>query len=1072
MAFESEQRIYLPSGAPVTGWFTVDMAQQMSDGRWTLYLADDEGALRKIVLEADLAAKTEILAQDGRAPSERILAGMWTQWMRAASSNAANSLLASSPLKPYAHQTAAVYGAMLPQPFLRFVLADEAGTGKTIMAGLYLREMQRLGLIRRALVVAPANLVTKWQADFGRFFGGGLRRITAETVREHALDGGHDMWVVSLELAAVNPAVQDAVRPDKAGWDCVVFDEAHRMTPTASSFHQVGRLLARNTPRALLMTATPHRGSEWLFRHLLHLTDPAIYPDPGLKSDGDLTALRPGSTHFLRRMKEDLRDYDGVTALFKGRKAENFPIPLSGPEFGVYQQALDMVDDFFPPTAQPLARMVYGKRAASALASLAITLRRRSEKMGSQTEAEADLEASREDEADAEARDEAKVVAAGSRAARAEQSRITDLLGQIDRIVADPGYEPSKWRRLTEDCLAANGIHPGGRERAVIFTEYADTAEWLVGRLTKAGFSTRVYSGRIPHADRDEIRAAFMRGDFQIIVTTDAGNEGIDLQAAQTLINYDIPWSLVKLEQRMGRIHRVGQDRDVRMYNLIALDTREGQTMAVLLDNFVTAANELGGQIFDSLSVVAELTGVAYDQWLLDLIGNDPARRAAAEQAARKVQAVDLKRAAQQVRDDDRELATTVDAMAALTLLQNDLLERINPAIVESYLRRLGDAGLVRVQPTALGEGILQLSSDSPLPTALGGASSTLIATSGNALLAHAASVDTGNVIPLGPGEPAFAELITVADGALAPDLYRSGAAEDPTSVTGYELHAYHGVLSEAGGRKSTQWATLIRVDGTGQAYPVRWETLANLVPTGQRGGRPHIGRTDAADQAATKLAASTQAQQQQVRNEWFARARRDLEALPTTLTMRIADRQERLRLRAQLEGQVALRLSELETLSRVEVSPPTHVTWLRVHPGGVPATVEEKDSELVAMAHVTALLTSQDWAVADVASDNRGYDLFARRGREHRLVEVKGIWRSAASTGIRMTGNEVLIATQHRDDYWLYVVDQCQDGHGTLFGRYRNPALLFADDIVGDAIFRVPGSSLKAKRHMTERTA
>ena len=176
-------------------------------------------------------------------------------------------------------KTGRYMGAMLPQPELRFLLADEPGTGKTIMAGLYLREMQKLGFVRRALVVAPAGLVTKWQADFARFFGGELRRITNETIQQHGLSAPHDMWVVSLELAAVNPAVQEAIRPDRAGWDIVVFDEAHRLTPTAETFHQAGRLLAGNTPRALLMTATPHRGSEWLFRHLMHLVDPEVYPD-------------------------------------------------------------------------------------------------------------------------------------------------------------------------------------------------------------------------------------------------------------------------------------------------------------------------------------------------------------------------------------------------------------------------------------------------------------------------------------------------------------------------------------------------------------------------------------------------------------------------------------------------------------------------------------------------------------------------------------------------------------------------------------------------------------------------
>jgi hypothetical protein len=330
------------------------------DGGWDLFVALEDGkTLAEVKLTAEEASAVKLLQPDAGADSARVLAGMWTRWMGAASTNARTTLLASSPLRPYAHQANAVYGAMLPQPWLRFLLADEPGTGKTIMAGLYMREMQRQHLLRKALVVAPANLVSKWQDDFERFFGGGLRRVTADTVREHALDVDHDLWVVSLELAAVNGAVQEAIRPDHAGWDLVVFDEAHRLTPTAQAFHRVGRLLTAATPRALLMTATPHRGKEWLFRHLLHLVDPDIYPDPGDDPTVEeaLTALRPGSIHFLRRMKEDLVDYDGATPLFKGRRATNHGVPLGLDEYGIYQRALELVDEYFQPAAQPLARM-------------------------------------------------------------------------------------------------------------------------------------------------------------------------------------------------------------------------------------------------------------------------------------------------------------------------------------------------------------------------------------------------------------------------------------------------------------------------------------------------------------------------------------------------------------------------------------------------------------------------------------------------------------------------------------------------------------------------------------------
>jgi hypothetical protein len=137
----------------------------------------------------------------------------------------------------------------------------------------------------------------------------------------------------------------------------------------------------------------------------------------------------------------------------------------------------------------------------------------------------------------------------------------------------------------------------------------------------------------------------------------------------------------------------------------------------------------------------------------------------------------------------------------------------------------------------------------------------------------------------------------------------------------------------------------------------------------------------------------------------------------------------------------------------------------LRVHPAGVPATPQEADSELIAMRRVIATLELDGWSVADVSKENRGYDLHARRRHQQRLVEVKGVWQSAASDGIRMTGNEVLIATQHGSEYWLYVVDKCSDGVGEVYGVYRDPARLFHGQFRGDAIFSVPGSTLATYR-------
>ena len=1064
-------RLQLPGEST---WVTVRMIDHEPDGSVTLGVADDAGQSKIASLSPAQFAAVTVLTRDSDAPSARVLAGMWTQWMSAANHNARTTMLAATTLRPYIHQANAVYGAMQPQPMLRFLLADEPGTGKTIMAGMYLREMQRLGLIRKALIVAPAGLVTKWQADFDRFFGGGLRRVTADTVREHALDIDHDMWVVSLELAAMNGNVQEALRPDKAGWDIIVFDEAHRLTPTATSFMRVGRLLAVPAPRALLMTATPHRGSEWYFRHLLHLVDPEVYPDPGMdkpKDEHDLPKLKPGPIHYLRRMKEALVHNDGTTPLFKGRTAANLAIPLSGSEAALYEQALDMVDTYFPPSAQPLARMVYGKRAASTLHALRETLMRRRAHMGDTETLTPDTHIDPYDPDVLDIEEEARVTHADSTASRAEKKAINALVEQVDQVLVG-NYTPSKWSALTDTVLRGNGIHPGNGEQAVIFTEYADSATWIEQRLREDGYTARVYSGRLATAERDQVREAFMRREYQIIVSTDAGNEGIDLQSAHVLANYDIPWSLVRLEQRMGRIHRVGQEREVYLYNLVATDTREGDTIMRLLENFVTAANEMDGQLFDSLSLVAELSGVQMEEWLAALYGNDPVARQNALDAANAVKSADLKNRAQVVAAEDQELATAVDARAALTLMQDDLLERVNPAIVDAYLRRLDAAGTLTMQGTAHGsDAILRISRSAGLPDSLTGqrnGTSATIATSGDQLLDVRRQVDTTGVVILGPGEPGFSDLLAWTRDEFDPDLYRGGAADDITSLTGYDLYAYTATFTESGGRKTTQWASLVRVDPDGTTHRVRWETLANVPPTTRTGGDDNPIHDHRAHETAAAAARDDEAAQRTVRRNWFTKAQSDLTTLPFQLTKGLtgddkADQYQRIK------ASTEKRLAELERLIEVSVTDPRLVGHLRVHGAAEDPAPEEKNSEQIAVQHVWKLLTQRGWDVTDVQADGRGYDLRARKGQHQRLVEVKGIWASAASQGIRMTGNEVLIATQHRDDYWLYVVDHCQTG-GTLFGVYQDPMSTLGDSMTGEAIIKVPGTALT--EHATDEEA
>jgi len=1067
--FETGQRVHIP-GKELPDWVTIDDADPI-DGAWKLYVKDDSGVIFRVDLSESEAERTTVLVNDGGADSSRVLAGLWTQWMAAAGANANATLLASVPLRPYAHQSNAVYGAMLTQPRLRFLLADEPGTGKTIMAGLYLREMQKLGLVTRALVVCPAGLVTKWQQDFSRFFGGELRRITNDTIQQHGLADPHDMWIVSLELAAVNPNLQEAIRTDRAGWDVVVFDEAHRMTPTAESFHRVGRLLALNTPRVLLMTATPHRGSEYLFRHLLHLVDPDVFPDPGSDARANFHQIKPGPVHFLRRMKEDLVDYDGTTRLFKGRTAHNEPVPLNSVEYPYYRDAIELVDEYFPAPAVPLAKMVYGKRAASTLYALAKTLNRRRDLMGTESPVEAAHRVDPDDE-DQGAQDEARVITEGSKSARAEKKAIDALLAQLEPLLASGSMPVSKWEPLIKQCFAANNIRPENGEQAVIFTEYTDSANWIVRRLEEDGFTARRYSGSDLPAARDHVRADFMAGAFQIIVSTDAGNEGIDLQAAHVLVNYDIPWSLVRLEQRMGRIHRVGQARDVELYNLIAQGTREGEVLNVLLDNFVRAANELSGQMFDCLSLVAELAGLEEERLtglLADTYGDDDAKKAAALSAVEAVTVAKLKVRAQQARREDAALASTVDVAAAIQRLNSDTLKRINPAIVEAYLQRISDADVLSVNRTAAGEGIFRLiNPNGVLPGSLGRGKQALIASSGKALTeAQTAGATLTNVIPLGPGEPAFRDLVAFAQEALGPDLYRGGAVTDPNAVTDYALFAFEGKLVEADGKHTAPWATLVRVDASG-ARGVSWESLANLVPEEGFSGPIHPAHRLDAEARAEQLAAAEQKTRQDTMRAWLVNAGKELRDLPNRISGDITERAERVRVRNELTRMVTQRIDELGRMANVTITDVHVASAVSVKATGVPPNPTEKDSETISMRKVHDVLTAEGFRVSDVHTEELGYDLYATRGREQRCVEVKGVWGSAASQGVRLTGNEILIAAQQRGDYWLYVIDQCSEGDGSMFGYFRDPVTTFEGLLKQDAFFTLPGSALKAAKNET----
>jgi Helicase conserved C-terminal domain len=573
----------------------------------------------------------------------------------------------------------------------------------------------------------------------------------------------------------------------RASWSLAVFDEAHRLTPT-SSYLAAARELAARSHHLLLLTATPHRGKEHYFRGLCNLLDSTLYPwDPD--EDNYDTRLRPSRMSFLRRMKEELRDLDGKL-LFPARFAETVPVTLGELEFAAYEAVMNYTQSWYGENAT-LALSIYGKRAASCLPAAEATLRRRMDALsgsavrrglGQVPESIAEgllgtrsLSDGFEDPEDL-LRAEEVVIAAGTKDKKGEIAAVETVLAQL-RAAINLGGTPAKWV-VAKELIDRHGIKPG-HGQLLVFTEFADTARWLARGFADAGYSVDTLEGTVDHKTLNK--------EFQVLVSTDAGGEGINLQSAHVMIDWDIPWSLVRLEQRMGRLHRIGQKEDVYIYHLVAPATREGRVQEVMLANLEAAADSLGGRIFDLLdATVARAAG-----------GFDFARALAQAQANPREDIsipdiATLKKAGEALVNEDKHLRAKVDQAAAEARFRSDRLEAINPVIVDGFIDALAQARAWRISPGPA-QGIRRLQSAKPLPPALGGGPHRYVATDGGAVQQARAdgAAELDDVVVLGPTEEAFVDLVELAIETGRTELLRGCRLIDTGSLTNYTLLIY-----------------------------------------------------------------------------------------------------------------------------------------------------------------------------------------------------------------------------------------------------------------------------------------
>jgi len=577
----------------------------------------------------------------------------------------------SSNVDPLPHQITAVYESMLPRQPLRFVLADDPGAGKTIMAGLYISELIMRADAQRILIIAPGSLVDQWRDELLEKFGLEFR------VYSNALDSStpnsnpfkyHHQLIVRLDQLSRDEEGEGSEKSPgllqsrllSAGWDLVVFDEAHKLAAhfSGSKLDKTARFrlaerLGSETRHLLLMTATPHNGKEDDFQLFLSLLDSDRFY--GKSRNG---VQKVDTSDLIRRMiKEELVKFDG-TPLFPERKAYTVNYTLSNLELALYEAVTQYVQtemgkaeelDGKRKNSVGFALTALQRRLASSPEAIYQSLKRRHERLSSRLNDErtghrgrqiiAETVPDDEDDLNAEEQEEMEerlVDEASAASTIAELEAEILVLEQLEKQAKEVvvSNQDRKWEELSKLLQNTPEMHDasGRRRKIIIFSEHRDTLNYLYRKIAGvlgAEKAIVVIHGGTSRDERRRTQANFRSDkDVCVLVATDAAGEGVNLQCANLMVNYDLPWNPNRLEQRFGRIHRIGQKEVCHLWSLVASQTREGAVWERLLNKLSTANTALKGKVFNVLGDVFEEESLRELMIQAIRYGDDPAIRA------------------------------------------------------------------------------------------------------------------------------------------------------------------------------------------------------------------------------------------------------------------------------------------------------------------------------------------------------------------------------------------------------------------------------------------------------------
>ena len=1162
-----EQRFPIGHKIQIPGHFagpvTLESVRALGHGyECRVRLADgspDEAILSHDEAETVLGHQLQAPAVIVPANPERLRLLIESARIRLAYAHDRHFAVSLSGIRTLPHQIEAVYIRMLPQPRLRFLLADDPGAGKTIMAGLLHKEMKLREGIERVLILCPAPLTIQWQDELLRWFGEPFDIIFSAVDQHQLVNPWHRSTQV---IASLDYAKQDDVRERvwNERWDLIIIDEAHKCSAYTkvsagrgdevekTKRYQLAERLASKADHLLLLTATPHHGDDDRFAHFVRLIDRDLFPEPhrvgnqAAEIRRDILRLGPDCPWALRRLKEDLRDLRG-RRLFPDRHAHTVTFHLNQQEYDLYKAVTAYINQFLPHqgtgrrrASVALARTVFQRRLASSTMAIYESIRRRLERQeellheleqlspaqrnrrlaqlqGRMTDAEQDEDDL--DDADRDRLTDQFTAAVELDQLKAEIAALQELLAQARRV-RDHASD-SKLSALKE-CLERAEFRElsDGRGKLLIFTEHRDTLNYLCEWLEQWGYSTcSIYGAMNPH-QRKRAQEVF-RSEKQVCVATEAAGEGINLQFCRLMINYDLPWNPTRLEQRLGRIHRIGQERDVHAFNFVASESEEGQPIVEgrilerLLEKLDQMRAVLADRVFDVIGEVLSLNEINLPDMLREA-AFDPRRL---DDYLDQIQRIDPQRLKEYEQATGLALARANVDFSGFQQANAEAEERrLMPRYVEDhFIKACGVVGL-KVELRADGlwrvEHVLaDLRSDrlqsvrrlgKPEPTY-------------RKVTFHKQRLDEDqhiDAVLTGPGQPLYAAVDERLNELLADVVGGVAVFSDPQSEVPYRLHFFEVTIrgQNSKGEPQTLHAELatVREDlHTAATDPARYSTvpadcLLDLPPPPSP---PQSLEPFDASAASDYLKSSYQMELRtrcQEERRHFVEVCRDYLGRSFDARVRAAqDRIMALKVRGLTDDDIAVkqanneltdlkrtreeRLAGLDQLILVRHGPVKHVATALVLPAGAEAAAvaaapedidpnirrrSEKAAEDLAVAHET----SRGWETERVGHLKIGFDVRSLGPADPqtgyrdpvegiRRIEVKGRTRGYS---IRLTTNEWYKATQLGDTYWLYVVwDPLGEKPELLV--IRNPAAKLDHakrEVVAARYFDIPADAIK----------